>query len=295
MRHGRYELAKRSLHRLTRAKSNQGLNVDDTLAMMRYTNEAEKTLSGSGISYLDCFKGTDRRRTEIVCMAWITQSLCGGAFNGYAAYLFEQAGLSISNSFTIGIGMYIAGLVGGLLAWGLLRKFGRRTLYIWGLALSFAILMVAGGVGVMTGRNETSWALGSLIVFLTFIYDSTIGPVCYALVAEIPSSRLRVKSIVLARIAYNLSSLIVNTITSRMLNPTAWNWGGKSCFLYAGTTMCCLTWTYFRLPEPKGLTYLELDILFSKKANARKFRRFQTHLERSGYFDLAQATGRETT
>ena len=34
----------------------------------------------------------------------------------------------------------------------------------------------------------------------------------------------------------------------------------------------CFIWTYFRLPEPKGRTYGELDILFERKINARKFR-----------------------
>ena len=30
-------------------------------------------------------------------------------------------------------------------------------------------------------------------------------------------------------------------------------------------------WKYFCLPEPKGRTYGELDILFEKKVSARKF------------------------
>lgn len=30
-------------------------------------------------------------------------------------------------------------------------------------------------------------------------------------------------------------------------------------------------WAYFRLPEPKGRTYEELDILFAKGISARKF------------------------
>ena len=37
------------------------------------------------------------------------------------------------------------------------------------------------------------------------------------------------------------------------------------CFL-------CLTWTYFRLPEPKGRTYGELDVLFERRVPARKFK-----------------------
>lgn len=31
----------------------------------------------SGTSYLDCFRGIDLRRTEIVCGAWACQQLCG--------------------------------------------------------------------------------------------------------------------------------------------------------------------------------------------------------------------------
>ena len=30
-------------------------------------------------------------------------------------------------------------------------------------------------------------------------------------------------------------------------------------------------WAYYRLPEPKGRTYAELDILFDKHVSARKF------------------------
>jgi SP family general alpha glucoside:H+ symporter-like MFS transporter len=30
-------------------------------------------------------------------------------------------------------------------------------------------------------------------------------------------------------------------------------------------------WVYFRLPEPRGRTYGELDMLFEQKVSARKF------------------------
>ena len=57
-----------------------------------------------------------------------------------------------------------------------------------------------------------------------------------------------------------------------MLNPSAWNWGAKTGFFWFGACCLCLLWTYFRLPEPKGRTYGELDILFSNKVSARKFK-----------------------
>jgi SP family general alpha glucoside:H+ symporter-like MFS transporter len=72
----------------------------------------------------------------------------------------------------------------------------------------------------------------------------------------------------------------------KMLNPTAWNWRGKTCFLWAGTCSICFVWCWFRLPEPKGLTYLELDLLFEKRVPARSFRRVRNVLSDSGYFDI---------
>jgi len=42
-----------------------------------------------------------------------------------------------------------------------------------------------------------------------------------------------------------------------------------------------LIWTYFRLPEPKGLTYGELDVLFENKVSARKFRKVEVDPYRS--------------
>lgn len=257
--------------------------------MMRHTNEVEKYLNSGGTTYFDCFRGTDLRRTEITCMVWITQALSGLSLTGYAAYFYEQAGFSTERSFDLAVGMYGLAIVGCLLSWVWMRRIGRRTLYLAGLAGCFVILLAAGIVATRPESTSKGWALGSLIIVLTFVWDSTIGPVCYALVAEIPSTRLRVKTVVLARVAYNLISLATNALTARSLNPSAWNWGGKSCFLWAGTTLLCLVWCYFRLPEPKGLTYMELDILFEKRAEARKFRQFQVNLAETGYFSLTRS------
>ncbi|KAJ5111632.1 hypothetical protein N7532_002167 [Penicillium argentinense] len=284
VRHEKNAQAEKALLRLTSAGPGNSIDVHKTLAMLRHTNEVEKYLSGGGASYLSCFRGTDLRRTEVACMVWITQSLCGAALTGYAVYFYEQAGLSTSHAITVGIGVFGSGIVGGFLSWIWLRIIGRRTIYLCGLILLFIVLMIAGGMSTLKERQTTSWVLGSLIIVLTFIYDTTIGPVCYVLVAEIPSSLLRNKTVVLARVAYSLSSVIVNTVTTRMLNPTAWHWGVKVASYLLALPSVVLSGPI----SPKGLTYLELDILFSKNASARKFRQFRERLERSGYFSLAR-------
>jgi MFS transporter, SP family, general alpha glucoside:H+ symporter len=66
--------------------------------MMITTNELEKAVE-SGTGYWDCFKGIDLRRTEIVCITWSIQNLCGSAFMGYSTYFYEQAGLPTVDAF----------------------------------------------------------------------------------------------------------------------------------------------------------------------------------------------------
>jgi SP family general alpha glucoside:H+ symporter-like MFS transporter len=48
----------------------------DAVPMMVRTNEHEKAVS-AGATYRGCFKGSDLRRTEIVCVAWASQTLAG--------------------------------------------------------------------------------------------------------------------------------------------------------------------------------------------------------------------------
>jgi SP family general alpha glucoside:H+ symporter-like MFS transporter len=282
VRHGRLEETKRSLVRLT-SKTNGVFNLDETVAMMRHTFELEKTMS-RGDSYIDCFKGVELRRTEIACMSWITQVFCGSPLFLYAAYFYVQTGLSADEAFNMSVGQYALGFAANVLAWWLIKVCGRRTLYLWGLGVMFILLIAIGGIGTHPDSPSISWATASLILVFTFVYELTVGPVCFSLVPEIASTRLRTKTVVLARVSYNIAFVFANILMPKMLNPTVWNWKGKAGFFWAAFCLFCLVWAYFRLPEPKGLTYCELDILFEHKANARKFHRFKVILEASGYF-----------
>jgi SP family general alpha glucoside:H+ symporter-like MFS transporter len=284
---GRVQEARKSLLRLT-SKKHKKFNVDQTVAMMVHTNELERQIA-QGVSYRDCFRGTDLRRTEIVCCAWMIQVFCGISLGGSATYFLEQAGFDPTRAFSLNLGLPAIGFVGTILSWFLMRHVGRRTLYIWGLAVMLLVLITIGGLGVPPERSGLTWATGCLMFVFVFTYDITVGPVCYSLIAEISSTRLRVKSAVLARACYNICSIIANTLIPEMLNPNAWNLRGKAGFVWAGTCFACLVWTFFRLPEPKGLTFAELDLLFENKASARSFRRFRVALEESGYFSITES------
>lgn len=274
IRKGNLEAARDALRRLTDAEHAEAanFNVEDTVAMMVHTNELE-IQAAAGTSYWQCFKGTDLRRTEIVSLVWVIQTFCGSGLMGYSIYFFRSAGLTAQGAFDMGMGQYALGAVGTMASWWLMNLVGRRTLYCWGLAILTIILVIVGGLGVpkLVENGPLGWGVGACILIYTFVYDLTIGPVCYSLVAELSSTRLKAKSIVLARNFYNMAGLINNALTPNMINSSAWDWGAKAGFFWAGVCFLCWLWTYFRLPEPKGRTYGELDVLFENKVSARKF------------------------
>ncbi|KAK9235245.1 general substrate transporter [Lipomyces kononenkoae] len=291
VRKGRNEEAGNSLRRLTR-KNDPNFNVERTVAMMVHTNEIEKHMSES-TSYWDCFRKTNLRRTEISCLVWAIQVLCGTGLMTYSTYFYKQAGLPTTQSFNMTLAQYGIGIVGTLGSWFLMTRFGRRTLYLAGLVIMDVLLLAIGIASVAApASTRASWAIGSLLLVFIFVYDTTLGPVTYSLVSEIPSTRLRSKTIVCARNLYLLCSIINGVITPYMLNPTAWNWGAKTGFFWAGSCSLCLLWAYFRLPEPKGRTYGEIDDLFERRISARKFKETKTNLFGSEIdeYDEAKAT-----
>ncbi|PVH89545.1 maltose permease MAL31 [Cadophora sp. DSE1049] len=269
VRKGRVEEAKNALLSLTTRNSGIEFDVDAQVSMMEVTNQFEIE-SSSGAHYWDCFRGTDRRRTEIASMVWLTQAFCGIPFMSFSTQFYLRAGLNNEDAYSMNIGQTGLGFVGCLIAWWLMTKCGRRTLYVWGLSAMFVLLMIIGFCGLKSNAGST-WAAGSLLLVFLFVFQLSVGPTCYSLVAEIPSTRLRIKTVALARAFYNAGGFINNALMPQMMGLNAWNWGAKAGFFWAGIDALFLVWVFFRLPEPKGLTYSELDLLFEHGVGARGF------------------------
>lgn len=269
VRKGRYDEAKKALLGLTSPR-NTAFNVDDTIAMMVHTNEHERLIS-EGTSYWDCFKGTDARRTEIACMVWISQVTCGIWFGGNISYFLEQAGFPDSRAFDFGVGENAIGFCGTVASWYIMTLFGRRTLFVTGMCTLFCILITIGFLGIPRLSSGIGYTQGALLCLYVFTYDITVGPTVYSIVSEMPSTRLRIKTVAIARNCYNIASICANELNAPILNPTAWNLRGKGGFVWCGFCLLSALWAIFRLPEPKGKTSEELDVLFENKVAAWKF------------------------
>lgn len=273
VRKGRTEEAKRSLLRLTSLDKETGFDADETVAMMVHTTALEERTT-SGASYVDCFKGVDLRRTEIVCMVWAIQNLSGNSFSNYSTYFLQAAGLSPTSSYGFALGQYGMNMVGVFGAWGLMSLgVGRRSLYLYGLCGLCTMLLIMGFLGLVPAehRRESSIATGSIMLGWALTYQLTVGTVCYSLVSEISTRRLQIKTVVLGRVLYIIVGIVASVLTPYMLNPGAWAWGNKAGFFWGGICFLCIVYTYFRVPEPSGRSFAELDVMFEKRISARKF------------------------
>lgn len=269
-RHNRLEEAERSIRRLQHPTLGQ--DPKKVLAQIVYTNNLEEQLS-VGTAYRDCFKGFELRRTEIAVVVFAGQLVCGLVFAYASTYFFQQVGLDVGAAYSLGWGANALALLACFANWFLLMPyFGRRTVYIWGMFFMAVELCLIGILNPWTERTTVAWVQAILTLVWTVTFQLSAGQLGWALPAEIGSTRLRQKTVCLARNASNIAGVIGGTLQNYFMNPQAWNLKGYTGFVWGGCAWIVFIWAYFRLPETKDRTFHELDVLFAKRVPARKFK-----------------------
>ncbi|KAM6528852.1 hypothetical protein FALCPG4_009807 [Fusarium falciforme] len=260
--------AKRSLERLSEPEHD--INIDATVAMMVHTNKLEIE-ERAGVTYWDCFRGSNIRRTEIACIGFLSQITNGGALCYSGSFFFQQTGISPDASYGIALGGTGIAFVGTIISWFYISKWGRRTIWLAGFSSLVAILWVIGFLALPKQTMALAWAQSLLCIVWLAAYSMSVGPIIYTLVAEIGSTRLRTQTVVLARSTYYVGNIVCGGLLQpQLLSPGAWNAKGKTAFFWAGLATLTLVWGYFRMFETKGRTFGEMDYMFQKGVPARK-------------------------
>ncbi|CAK7234321.1 hypothetical protein SBRCBS47491_008908 [Sporothrix bragantina] len=289
VRQGRFAEAEAVLRRLASSKqlspsftgrSSGGAKVDiaATLAVITETDRLEQELE-AGSTYLDCFRGVNLRRTEIATGVYCTQVLSGIYMINFITVFFTHGGLSTKTAFDMSIGFLSTGFVGTIVSWFLILRWGRRTLTLAGLVgltiLMFLVAILDCVPRPSDGGDSLDWAEAGLLLVWNFVYDLSIGPVCFVIISECSATRVRSKSIAVCTAAQGILGIIMTVAIPYLINPDQANARGKVGFFFGGLSLFCLVWTYFRVPETAGRTYEELDLLFDRKVPARQFKGYQ--------------------
>ncbi|KAI0809740.1 sugar porter family MFS transporter [Xylaria sp. FL0064] len=271
VRKGRVEEARDSLRRLASKK----VNVDATLAVIAETDRLELEME-AGSTYRDTIKGVNWRRTEISTGVYATQVLSGIYLINYGTYFFQQAGVGEQDAFYLGIGFLAVGWVSTVISWYLIGQFGRRRIFNIGLLSCVILMFVIGILDTIPGRpSGVAWAESSLMLVWNGVYDLSIGPITFVILGECSATRVRSKTIAVATAVQAVIGIVMTVAIPYMINPDEANLQGKLGYYFGGLGALCLVWSYFRVPETKGRTYEELDVLFDRKVPAREFKKYR--------------------
>lgn len=276
VRKDRIEDAKMNIRRL-RSDENMDEVVEKEIAMMIHSDLYNRDESKND-SYFDCFKGKNLRRTEICIMTWMCQQMnnFGGVGN---SYFFEQVGFSQIKSYAFTfIGEGIA-LFGDATSWFLVTFTGHRLLYTSGMFGQSLIYFIVGFLSLAPqSKDGPKWAAAVILMMQSFFYDCSIGPLAFAISTEVPTARLRNRTFAIGRSIYYILGIICSVANPYMINPTEDNWKGKAAFLPASLCLIWAFWCVFRLPEMKGRTFEELDVMFERGVKTRDFKNYKIAL-----------------
>jgi SP family general alpha glucoside:H+ symporter-like MFS transporter len=151
-------------------------------------------------------------------VVWAAQILCGNAILGFSVVFLQSAGFNGDQAFNVNIALSACYIVGGVICWFLMPHVGRATIYMGGLTFMFCCLIAIGGLG-FSSSHDAKIGVAVLFVISTLCNMITVGPACYPIVAETPSGQLRYKTITIGRFVYNLTGIVTNSITPRMVSP----------------------------------------------------------------------------
>nr|SIP56044.1 putative Sugar Porter [Yarrowia galli] len=247
----------RARHALSRLADGSKIDLDAHVEHMVQTDK-EEDKSGT---LAECFKGSDLHRTEICAMICAIQPLCGGNIISYFAFFFQLTGIPQEIIFKLTLGLTGLGFLSTMASSIPIAMIGRRPFMISGLSVLATSLFIMGILGCFRTKG-TNWGTAVLLFVWTAAYDMTIGPGAFVVYSESSSVRLRSKTIAIGSIATSVVTLIFNIAVPYMLNEGEADMKGLVGFVYGPLCILSIIWVYFRLPELKGLSYMEIDRLF---------------------------------
>ncbi|THY69807.1 general substrate transporter [Aureobasidium pullulans] len=269
---GKLDQAKKVLTKMHGRK--QGYDSQEQVDLMMSTIASERAAAeqNSELGPWAVFQGKNLLRFIIAAWPKITQQLVGlTVFNTYATYFFQKAGNK--DPFLVTLILSCVQLISMIMTAVSTDKLGRRPLTVYPYAITVLSLLSLGIVGCF---DYSKPALSSLLIFFACLATfSTTGAsaIGYAYAAEIPQQRLRARTTAFALAFSNMVAIMFSFTTPLMINGDA-QWGVKTGFFFAGTGAVAVVICWFILPEVACRTPAEIDEMFEKKVNLRKFKQY---------------------
>ncbi|KAF9552624.1 monosaccharide importer [Agrocybe pediades] len=286
---GRETAARAALGRLMTLPADSKEVDDECLGITAALKMEREASSGS---FVECFKNNEskfglRTWTGIWIQAW--QQLTGINFIFYYGTTFFQSA-GISNPFIITIIADVVNTAMTLIGLPFIDRMGRRKLLLVGAAgmcfCEFIVAIVGVTAGDIQADGSVNLAAQRVLIAFVCIYIAFFavswGPVVWVVTAEIFPLSIRSEGMALSVASNWLWNFAIGYATPYLVNPTTYgpngekaaNLGVKVFFIWGGTCMGSFLFTYFFVPETRGLSLEQIDKLYRESSilNSTKYR-----------------------
>lgn len=300
VRKGKLDQAASVLARL-RGLTVENTMIQDELAEIIANHEYEMSVvpqsGGYFGSWAACFTGSlfkassNLRRTILGTSLQMMQQWTGVNFVFYFGTTFFQALGTISDPFLITMITTIVNVVSTPVSFWTVERFGRRTILLWGAFGMVVCQFIVAIVGTVTSAPAAVSAMIAFICVYIFFFASTWGPGAWVLIGEIYPLQIRSRGVALSTASNWLWNCIIAVITPYMVDTDKADLGAKVFYIWGSLCACAYVYTYFLVPETKGLTLEQVDSMLEEATprNSAKWVPHETFAARQGFTDKTGA------
>ncbi|KAJ5688955.1 hypothetical protein N7462_003347 [Penicillium macrosclerotiorum] len=220
--------------------------------------------------YIECFQGTNLKRTLTMMFLFGIVNLGGAPFLSQSIYFLISVGLPSIHVFDISVGGFALAIVIIIASGALLKNVRRHRILFWGTVINFLFNIVIGALYYGHGDGP-KWAIAILMNLLISLQASFMQATGWSIAAEISSYRLRAKSMSLGMMSQTFTTWLFTFVVPYMYNVDSGNLGARTGFIFAGITVLLLWGVYALVPDTTGLSTEDLDNFYEAKVPARKF------------------------
>ncbi|KAI2786405.1 hypothetical protein POX_g08790 [Penicillium oxalicum] len=221
------------------------------------------------------------KRLAIGCCTMFFQQFMGcNAMIYYAPTIFGQLGLSGNTTSLLATGVYgIVNCLSTLPALFFIDRVGRRVLLMAGATGTCISLVIVGGIlggygNRLMDHKSAGWAGIAFIYIYDINFSYSFAPIGWVLPSEIFNLSIRSKAISITTSATWMCNFIIGLVTPDMLDSITWG----TYIFFAAFCLLALAFTFFCIPETKGKTLEDMDLIFGDTAAHEEKERIK-HIE----------------
>ncbi|KAI1352560.1 general substrate transporter [Xylaria sp. FL0043] len=275
VRKGKLDRAADSLSHL-RGQAATSEFVKDELAEIIANYKHERSLMPAGgywSTWLMCGRGSlkkgssNLRRTILGTALQMMSQWTGVNFVFYFGTTlrssFQDLG-TIQDPFLISLITTLVNVFSTPISFWAIEKIGRRPLFLWGSIGMTICQFVVAIVGTITHSATALSVMIAFICIFIFFFASTWGPGSWVLIGEIFPLPIRARGVALSTASNWLWNFIIGFITPYMVDKDKGNLGAKVFYIWGGLCATTIIFTWFLIPETKGLTLEQVDMMLEE-------------------------------